>query len=178
MRKEIRLKRYIKGTGEKVRVIGTGWAVLTDIHTGEVTKIRLKNVVTNDGDQYYAQSAVGETPAFTVAGCRLGTGVTTPTKSDTDVTTFFTGGGKATKATYPKTNDGDSDNTGSGVDKVTWCFEFSESEGNQADIAEIAIVDNISTPTVALSHALFASTFTKTTSNTLKIFVNHEILGA
>ena len=51
---------------------------------------------------------------------RLGTGTTAPTKADTDVTTFLNGSGKAVDANYPMTNDTDPDNTGAGIDIVSW----------------------------------------------------------
>lgn len=60
---------------------------------------------------------------------------------------------------------------------VTWRYSYSTSEGNIASIAELAIVDNRTTPTAALCHALFAASFTKTSSDTLKIFVNHTFTG-
>ena len=139
------------------------------------------NIVTNDGDVYYAQSAVGEVPTddFDAAGAgwRLGTSGTAPTKTDTDVGTEDAAGRKATDGTYPQTNDPDGDNTGSGVDIVTWRVSYTTAEANITNIAEGAIVDNRTTPTAALTHFLFAATFTKTSSDTLKVFANHEMLG-
>ena len=139
------------------------------------------NIVTNDGDQYYAQSAAGETPTddFDAAGAgwRLGTSNTAPTKTDTDVTTEDANGRKATDATYPKTNDGDGDNTGAGVDIVTWRVSYTTAEAIITGIQEGAIVDDRTTPTAALTHFLFAASFNKTASDTLKVFANHEMLG-
>ena len=139
------------------------------------------NIVTNDGDLYYAQQAVGETPTddfdAAAAGNRLGTSNTAPTKTDTDVTTVDAAGNHAHDATYPKTNDGDGDNTGAGTDIVTWRFSYLTSEGNITGIQEGAIVDNRTTPTAALTHYLFAASFNKTSSDTLKIFVNHQMNG-
>jgi hypothetical protein len=134
------------------------------------------NIVTNDGDLYYAQRGAAETPTNTYVGFRLGSASTTPTKTDTDVTTFLATSGKVTTATYPKTNDGDADNTGAGTDIVSWSVSYTTSEAN-GTIAELAIVDNIVTPTTALTHALFSSSFTKTSSDTLKVFVNHTMNG-
>lgn len=138
--------------------------------------IPLANIVTNDGDIYYATAAVGS-PSWAVAGMRLGTGVTTPVKANTDVTTFLAGSGKAVDATYPKVPDDDADNTGDGADVVSWRVSYGTAEGNGTNIAELALVDNITTPTKALAHALFAATFTKTSSDTLKVFVNHTMNG-
>jgi len=139
--------------------------------------IGLSNIVTNAGDQYYAEAAVGA-PSWTVAGMRLGTGVAAATKADTDVTTFIAGSGKAVDASYPMTNDTDPDNAaGKGINIVSWRVSHATTEGNGNNIAELALVDNITTPTKALTHALFAALFNKTSSDTLKTFVNHTMNG-
>jgi hypothetical protein len=139
------------------------------------------NIVTNDGDLYYAQSICGEVPTddfdAAVSGLRLGSDNTAPTKTDTDVTTFLATSGHALDATYEKTNDADVDNTGAGADIVTWRYSYLTSEGNVNNIIEGAIVDNRTTPTAALTHFLFGGVFSKTASDTLKVFVNHEVLG-
>lgn len=140
------------------------------------------NVVTNDGDLYYAQSAAGETPTDDFdgasSGLRLGSSNTAPTKSDTDVTTFLTGTDHALDATYEKTNDDDSDNTGAGTDILTWRYSYTTAQGNASGIQEGAVVDDRTTPTAALCHFLFGASFNKTSSDTLKVFVNHEFLGS
>ncbi len=151
-------------------------AVLKNEETGEIKAIPGANIVTNDGDQYYAEAITG-TPSWTVGGMRLGTGTTSPIKTDTDVTTFLSGSGKAIDSGYPTTNDSDTDNTGAGVDVVTWRVSYTTSEANGTGIAELAIVDDIATPTKALCHALFAATLDKTSSDTLKVFVNHTVNG-
>jgi len=137
------------------------------------------NIVTDAGDRYYAEKACGQTPNsdFAAGGMRLGTGSTSPAKSDTDVTTFVTGSGKAVDATYPKTADADTDNSGAGTDIVTWRVSYATSEANSAGINEGAVVDNITTPTAAHCHWLFAAPFTKTSTDTLKVFVNHQFNG-
>ena len=139
------------------------------------------NIVTNDGDLYYAQSSVAETPDddFDAAGAgfRLGSDATAPTKADTDVTTEDTAGRKATDATYPQTDDQDGDNGSAGTDVVTWRVSYTVAEAIIASIAEGAICDSRTTPTAALTHFLFAAPFGKTGSDTLKVFVNHEMLG-
>ena len=138
------------------------------------------NIVTNAGDEHYAERGAGETPsiAFASGGLRLGSAATAPAKTDTDVTTFIASTAKALSATYPKTNDADSDNTGSGVDIVTWLFEYGKPDFNANGIAEGAIVNNTTTPTAALTHFLFGAAFNKTADDTLKVFVNHEFLGS
>ena len=165
-------KRMLFSDGKKH--ICNGYAVIEG--AGKRRIIPLANIVTNDGDIYYATGAVGA-PSWAVAGMRLGTGVTTPVKTATDLTTFLAGSGKAVDSTYPKVVDDDTDNTGDGVDVVSWRVNYATGEGNGTDIAELALVDNITTPTKALCHALFAAAFTKTSSDTLKVFVNHTMNG-
>jgi len=166
---------------EDVRITGRVKAILENIHTGDKRIVHGVNIVTNDGDTYYAQSACAETPDDdfdnVAAGLRLGDDNTTPTKSDTDVTSFLSGTDHAVDGTYPQTDDQDSDNTGAGVDIVTWRYSYTTAQGNAVDIIEGAIVDNDGTPTAALCHFLFAGIFTKTSSDTLKVFVNHTFLG-
>jgi hypothetical protein len=139
------------------------------------------NIVTDDGDLYYAQSAVAETPTDDFddagAGFILGTDNTAPTKSDTDVTAEDAAGRKATDGTYPQTDDQDGDNGGAGTDIVTWRVSYTIAEAIITGIWEGAIVDVRATPTAALTHFLFAAQFNKTASDTLKVFVNHEMLG-
>ena len=139
-----------------------------------------KNIVTNDGDLYYAQKAVGDSPTtdFTTGGLNLGTSNTAVGKTDTDVTTFGTDGDIAESSGYPKVNDGDSDNTGAGTDIVTWKFSYGTADGNITGIQEGAIVDILgASATKCLTHFLFASSFNKTSSNTLVVYVNHRFNG-
>jgi hypothetical protein len=183
-KKEIFMKKSVLDglmADERIQIVGRVIAVLENKKTGNKKIIHGVNIVTNDGDTYYAQSACGETPDddFDAAagGLRLGSDNTTPTKTDTDVTTFLAGSGHALDATYEQTDDQDSDNTGAGVDIVTWRYSYLTSEGNVSGIIEGAIVDNRTTPTAALTHFLFAASFNKTSSDTLKVFVNHTFNG-
>jgi hypothetical protein len=166
---------------QRVALTGKVLAVLQDPKLGREIVIPGLNIVTNDGDVYYAQSSVAETPTddFDAAGAgfRLGTNGTAPTKTSTDVGTEDSAGRKATDGTYPQTNDSDGDNTGAGVDIVTWRVSYTTAEANITGIQEGAIVDDRTTPTAALTHFLFAASFNKTASDTLKVFVNHEMLG-
>lgn len=165
----------------RIALTGKVLAVLRNPELERELLIPGLNIVTNAGDEYYAESSVAETPTndFDAAGAgfRLGTSNTAPTKTDTDVTTEDSAGRKATDATYPRTSDPDGDNTGSGNDIVTWRVSYTTAEAIITGIWEGAIVDNRTTPTAALTHFLFAASFNKTASDTLKVFVNHEMLG-
>ncbi len=76
---------------------------------------------------------------------------------------------------YPKTNDtGDADNTGDGTDVVSYAVNYSAASWNDNDIEQGVIHDNASpvSSTKLLCSFSFTS-FAKTASDTLKIFVNH-----
>jgi len=140
--------------------------------------IPASNIVTNDGDLYYAEMGAGETPtdAFDVHEmCSAGT----PAKgADRSAFTPIGSSEKAHTAGYPKTNDGDSDNTGAGVDIVTYLASYSAADFNAASISH-GIITN-ATPGASenlLTGYAFASAFEKTAADTLKVFVNHEMSG-
>jgi hypothetical protein len=136
-----------------------------------------KNLVTDDGDQYYAQLGAAEATSNSYVGFRLGTGTASPTKSDTDVQTEDSAGRKAVDGGYPKTDDDDTDNSSADIDIITWRVSYTTAEANITNIAEGAIVDSITTPTSALCRWTFAASFTKTSNDTLKVFVNHRMNG-
>jgi hypothetical protein len=181
--KMVLVNRHLQHGQPPGEVLITGKVLaLLDTGIGSPILIPGLNIVTNDGDQYYAQTALGETPTDDFrgasAGLRLGSASTSPTKTDTDVTTFLSGTGIALAATYPKTDDGDSDNVGAGVDVATWTYAYGTGDGNATGIQEGAIVDNRTTPTAALTHFLFGAAFNKTSSDTLKVIVNHTMTGS
>jgi len=176
------MKDSIQTSAEKLKVGGCVLAVLEDVRNGAKKLVPGRNIVTNDGDKYYAQMGCGEAPTAdfdgAFAGLRMGTGITTPTKTDTSVTVFATGGTMGLDAGYEKTNDVDADNTGAGVNIVTWRYSFGTAQANITNIAEGAICVNVAVGGTALTHFLFAAAFNKTANDTLKVFVNHELLGA
>lgn len=143
---------------------------------GTVDYISGANIITSDGDEYYATASAG-TPSWAVAGLRLGSAVAAPSKSSTDVGIFLVNTGHAIDATYPLTGDTDIDNTGAGANVVTWRVSYTTVEGEASGIAEGAICDSIASPTKALCHFLFGVSFSKTVDDVLKIFVNHSFVG-
>ena len=159
--------------------------VKTNQDTGEKTWYHAKNIVTNDGDLYYAQKAVAETPTTDFGGSNgrmeLRTGSATPAKAHvySDVTTPVTASRKAKDSTYPKTADDDSDNTGSGADIVTWRTSWTTSDFNATAIIGGCFHVGGASPASGsklLTHFSITS-FNKTASDTLKIFVNHTFNG-
>lgn len=166
-----------------LNVTGRVWAILhCELLAAELVVPGI-NIVTNAGDVWYAQRAGGETVSndflHANAGLRLGNDDTAPTKSDTDVTAFLSGTAIARDSGYPKTDDDDARNeSDADVNVLTWRYSYGTSDGNASGIIEGAIVDNRTTPTAALTHFLFAEAFSKTTSDSLTVFVNHELTGA
>lgn len=166
---------------EMLGIDADAFVVLMNHKTGEVKIIPGRNLVTDEGDKWYAQSACGETPTQTFANLYLATaGPVTPAKDD-DYSDFTVAGGseKAKTATYPKTNDDDSDNTGSGVDIVSWKYEYSTSDGPFTDITHSFISKAAATGTDPILNSYkWAAAWSKDASTSAKIFANHEMLGS
>jgi len=144
-------------------------------NTGEKTWYHAKNIVTNDGDLYYAQFGGSN------GRMELRTGSATPAKGDTfqQVTTPVAASIKIKDSAYPKTNDDDSDNTGSGTDIVTWRTSWTTGDFNATAIIGGCFHIGAGSPansTKLLTHFSITS-FNKTASDTLKIFVNHTFNG-
>lgn len=158
-----------------------------------------KNQVTNDGDIYYATRAgtapsvqTAPDPNFFDAACVLQNPSSADTIAKTDtygsvnnpITT--SGAVRGLTATYPKTNDGDSDNTGASADAISYRFDWATnqidtSSGNPITGGAIYDVGQTSpvSGTKILTHWNFTSpaTFHKTSTDTLKLFVNHTFNG-
>lgn len=160
-----------------------------------------KNIVTNDGDIYYAKRACGETPASNenfgaVSG---GAGATcilqNPSSADTVAKTdaygqvsnpiVTSGAQKDCTSGYPKTNDSETDNTGRGTDVVTYKFSWTTSQIDTSSgnaITGGCIVDKAATlgsSVKILTHWNFSSpsSFHKTSTDTLTLYVNHTMNG-
>jgi len=159
--------------------------IIKESTDGQKTWYYTENIVTDSGDLYYAQKGAGESPTndFASASGRmeLRTGSATPAKADTyqQVTTPITTSRKAIDSGYPKTNDSDTDNTGAGTDIVTWRTSWTTGDFSSNAILGGCIHVGGASPTNAtkvLTHFSIAS-FDKTSSDTLKIFVNHTFNG-
>lgn len=145
------------------------------------------NLVGDEGDKYYAQRAASESPTNTFANLYLSTAAWSPSpakNTDTDdLASVIAGSSKAATATYPKTNDGDADNTGAGVDVVTWAFSYTKADFNATGIQSGAIAASGLTSWGAGSGvdpvltAFSLTSFDKTANDTLKVFVNHTMNG-
>lgn len=143
------------------------------------------NLVTNDGEIFYAKQGAGETPATNenFQSGRFELGTTAYTEAETDTFTNFdvsgtskiSGSRQTFTSGYPKTNDtGDADNTGDAVDAVSYAVNYSAASFSDTDIEQGCIHDNASPVSATKLLSVFSFTsFAKTSSDTLKVFVNH-----
>jgi len=142
--------------------------------------IPASNIVTDLGDQYYAEQGAGETPTnFGTPIMELATAGTPGKTADRSDFTVVTATQKAIDGSYPQTDDGDADNSGTtGIDVVTWRTSWTQGDFTQAGITHGTITNTspgASEP--LLTGYAFAASFDKTADDTLKVFVNHEMLG-
>lgn len=173
-----------------IAVRGFAVAVLESQTTGLRSFFRTRNLVTNAGDLFYAERGVAQTVPtnFTTAGgvfdgiMELYNGAS-PAPAKTDIRStlvgLVSGSAKAMDATYPKLNDGDTDNPGPvGTDIITYRVSYTTAEANASAIADVIITNpSPAAGEALLCHFEFASTFTKTSSDTLKVFLNHTMNG-
>ncbi len=170
---------------EAMEVGGSVLAIVTDEETGLQTVHRTHNIVTDAGDEYYAEAGAqhgGESVTNAFDSMSLGTSASAaPAKAnDSDDLTEIASTNKLVKSTYPKTNDtGDADNTGDGVDVVTWTFEWAAGDFNSTVITDaIILVGAKGAAEPILTHFEFTGgVFTKTATDTLKVIVNHTFNG-
>ena len=143
------------------------------------------NLVTDDGEIFYAKQGAGETPATdeNFASGRFEMGTTAYTEAETDTFNQFdvsgsskiSGSRQVFTSGYPKTNDtGDTDNTGDATDAVSYAVNYAAAAWNDTDVEQGAIHDKSSPVSATKLLAVFSFTsFAKTSSDTLKVFVNH-----
>lgn len=158
--------------------------VLKNEETGAKRFYKFKNLVTDDGDEHYAEAIAAyknsaETATHSFLTCVLGTGITTAAKTnDFSDLTPISGSTKNVASGWPLTDDQDADNTGAGVDIVSYKFVWATTDFADSSITELVITNSSGTSAEAvLNRALFASSFAKTGSDTLTVYVNHELLG-
>ena len=138
------------------------------------------NIVTNAGDRWYAQRAAGETPTNNFNTMVLGNG-TQPTWGKTsnysNLGGPISGSAKVVSSGYPKTNDTDPDNTGGGVDVVTWKFSWAKADFSATGINQAVITIPSPTSGSPILTGFNMTAFDKTSNDTLTIFVNHSFEG-
>lgn len=189
----------MKSVNDELNIRGSVVVVFTNVETGEKRTFITHNIVTDAGDLFYAErgalltvgATIGPVPTnFTDAN-----GVpdmimelydntpanNAPAKGNDRgdlLGTIAPSSAKVIDATYPKVNDGDSDNTGAGTDIITYRVSYITSEANLADITDVILTNPAPGATEpVINHAEFGASFTKTSADTLKVFVNHRMNG-
>lgn len=172
--------------GSVVAVLKNKWGIRT---------VKVRNIVTDDGDLYYAERAVLLTTGTPIAPVptnftdtngvpdmimELYNGASgAPAKGNnrSNLAGLVTGSAKAIDSGYPKVNDGDSDNTGSGTDVATYRVSYLTSEANASGIDDVILTN----PSPGASEVLIMHAdglnINKTSADTLKVFVNHTFNG-
>ncbi len=136
-------------------------------------------------DYTHAKQGAGETPAtnenFASGSFDMGTTAYTEAEGDTynqyDVSgaSSISGSIQTFTSGYPKTNDtGDTDNTGDATDAVSYAVNYAAAAWNDTDVEQGCIHNNSSPVSATKLLSVFSFTsFAKTSSDTLKVFVNH-----
>ena len=139
------------------------------------------NLVGDAGDVFYAQRGAVETPTNDFNTHELGSDFQTPTitKADDrgDLQNNIAASIKLTAATYPTSNDTDTDNTGAAADVTTWLVSYTTGDFNDTDITGGIITNSGAGATEPILTRYILTTFKKTATDTLKIFVNHTANG-
>jgi hypothetical protein len=156
-------------------------------------RTEVMNTVTNIGDRFYGYRGANEQPAddhFTTGAAltfdgimELYKGVTAaPSKgavrSGLTGGTLITGSAQAMDSGYPKSNDTDTANTGKDPDAVTYKVSYGTADANDTSIDDVIITNP--SPTAGDNMLMWADglgSFTKTTSDTLIVYVNHQMTG-
>ena len=136
------------------------------------------NIVGNAGDIYYAQLGAAEATTETFDRQVMGTAGTPGKAATRSSFTEVAASIKALDGGFPKTNDGDADNTGAGIDIVTWLTSWTKADFTEAAITHGLITGSspVSNDPILTGYA-FAASFGKTADDTLKVFVNHQMDG-
>ena len=146
------------------------------------------NIITNEGVDFYAKQmaptlSLGSTLNF-YSGTRmeLRTGAATPAADDTytDVTTPITASRKTTST--PALNNTDTLNTSNAAaDRdvtITYKVEYSTSDFSSSNSIIGGCIHNVSAPassTKLLSHWTFETGFTKASTDSLTVWLNHKL---
>ena len=140
--------------------------------------IPASNIVTNDGDLFYAELSVETATTDEFDYWCMATAGTPAKDANLGDFTHIVASKKVQTATYPKLSDADTDNTGSGADIRTTSVNYTA-----ADFDDSAITHGVVTNTAigGTEHLLsgweWAASINKTSADTLKCFLNHTFTG-
>ena len=150
-----------------------------------------RNIVTIDGNSFYASQGTGVTYSNNYLSannrCELQNPASPDTPANTDnygqVSNPITASRKALTASYPQVSDPDTDNTGSGITVVSWDYSWltTDFNTNAANNITGGCIHNAAGSPVSgtklLTHFNFSSSFAKSDTDKLKVFVNHTLVG-
>lgn len=167
---------------EEIRAVAGNVVAILTRADGTREIYHADNIVTDAGDVWYAQKIGGETPTNNFNTMVLGNGTPAPTWTKTsnygNLAGAIAASAKVVTSGYPRRNDTDPDNTGAGVKVITWQFSWAAADFGATGINQAVIT--VPSP-VASSPILtgfnFSPAFDKTTSDTLKVIVNHTVSG-
>jgi hypothetical protein len=145
-------------------------------HAGLV--IPAENIITTAGGVFLAQKSAGESSTNSFTTWEQGTAGTPGSSATRSSFTAIASSQLAQDSGYPKTNDGDTDNTGAGTSVRTSRASYSAASFNNSAITHAWITN----PSPGSSEPLYtgfawASSINKTSSDTLKVFHNATITG-
>ncbi len=184
---------------DDMKIRGNVVVVLTNTKTGKKRTYVSKNIVTDAGDLYYSERGALLTTGTPISPVPTNftdvNGVpdmimelydntpanNAPAKANDRgdlLGTIAPSSAQPMDATYPLVNDLDADNTGSGTDIITYRRSYTTAQANLADITDLILTNPAPGATEpVIMHAEFAASFTKTSDDTLKVFVNHRMNG-
>lgn len=149
---------------------------------GEVkARCETRNLITQVGDQYYAERAAGiGSPPGQVTGMKLGTGSTAVAKTGAGaaLVTYLSNSHQAIDATYPQSALNGS------ARRITWKVSYAAGKATTASpITEAVIIndtlaDATSTAANTIARVLLTGIGSKGASDTLAITWTHDALGS
>ena len=146
------------------------------------------NLVTDDGDRYYARLIANEAPSPAFNSLYLSSvawGAGHPQKATTseNLASVVAGGEKVVTAGYPQTADPDPDNPDAGLNVVTWQFSYAKADVSDPGIEAGALAAagiaawGAAPAQPILTGFTIVPPINKTANDTLKVIVNHTMNG-
>lgn len=169
----------------------TGWgeAILTGPDGVVKQRVRFRNLITDNGDQYYAKMAaalVGTPNAAQpskVTGMKLGTSSTAASKSGAasyiSPGTYISGSNQALDSSYPQTSA-----VGTDVGwYITYRAVWAAGDSTNSTIREVVVCtdsasDDYGSAAETISRAVFSPIIAKGADDTLTVTWAHKFLGA
>jgi hypothetical protein len=144
-------------------------------------RVEFENLVTQVGDQYYAERAAGiASPPAQVTGMRLGTGTTAVSKTGAGaaIVTYATGSNIAMVAGFPTSS------IPASARRIQWQAQWNPGVATVSGISEVVITNETPLTNVAgtaansIARALYSPVINKGANDTLTTTWNHDLLGA